>query len=125
MPVQFNEYGTPVVPIRKAQTSNTMKLKLQICGDYSVGINNQLADHQYPMPLPEELMQKLGGGFGYTKIKLPDVYNQLRSSWLLKVNKDLHSALIKVYFYNKGYWLLSRNHGEPDLWSARNCYLLR
>ena len=62
-PEKFNEYGTPVVPIRKAQRSSTMKPKLRICGDYSVGINNQLADHRHPMPLPEELMQKLGGGF--------------------------------------------------------------
>ena len=44
-PVQFNEYGTPVVPIRKAQTSSGMKPKLRICGDYSTGINDQLEDH--------------------------------------------------------------------------------
>nr|KAG5701179.1 hypothetical protein BaRGS_023288 [Batillaria attramentaria] len=69
-PVQFNDYGTPVVPIRKT--------KLRICGDYSVGINDQLADHRHPIPLPEELMQKLGGGFGYTKIDLADAYNQIK-----------------------------------------------
>ena len=61
-------------------TSSTMKPKLRICGDYSVGINDQLADHHHPMPLPEELMQKLGGGFGYTKIDLPDAYNQIKLS---------------------------------------------
>lgn len=77
-PVQFNEYGTPVVPIRKAPTSGNLKPKLRICGDYSVGINDQLEDHRHPMPLPEELMQKLGGGFGYTKIDLADAYNQIK-----------------------------------------------
>ncbi len=77
-PVQFNEYGTPVVPIRKAQTSGGLKPKLRICGDYSVGINEQLEDHRHPMPLPEELMQRLGGGFGYTKIDLADAYNQIK-----------------------------------------------
>ncbi|XP_052825371.1 cystinosin [Octopus bimaculoides] len=30
------------------------------------------------MPLPGELMQKLGGGFGYTKIDLADAYNQIK-----------------------------------------------
>nr|KAG5702950.1 hypothetical protein BaRGS_034723 [Batillaria attramentaria] len=40
-PVQFNDYGTPAVPI-------------------------------------QELMQKLGGGFGYTKIDLADAYNQIK-----------------------------------------------
>ena len=77
-PVQFNEYGTPVVPIRKAHTSGSLKPKLRICGDYSVGINDQLEDHRHPLPLLEELMQKLGGGFGYTKIDLADAYNQIQ-----------------------------------------------
>ena len=63
-PIQFNNYGTPVVPIRKAYTEGKPKPKLRICGDYSVGINDQLEDHRQPLPLPEELMQKLGGGFG-------------------------------------------------------------
>ena len=78
--VQFNEYGTPVVPIRKTQTASSLKPKLRICGDYSVGINDQLEDHRQPMPLPEELMQKLGGGFGYTKVDLADAYNQIKLS---------------------------------------------
>jgi len=79
-PVQFNEYGTPVVPIRKAHGTGLLKPKLRICGDYSVGINDQLDDHRHPMPLPGELMQKLGGGFGYTKIDLADAYNQIKLS---------------------------------------------
>jgi len=77
-PVQFNDYGTPVVPIRKTHSAGSQKPKLRICGDYSVTVNDQLADHRHPMPLPEELMQKLGGGFGYTKIDLADAYNQIK-----------------------------------------------
>ena len=77
-PVKFNEYGTPVVPIRKAHNPSSLKPKLRICGDYSVGINDQLADHRHPIPLPEELMQRLGGGFGYTKVDLADAYNQIK-----------------------------------------------
>ena len=77
-PVQFNEYGTPVVPIRKAHTPGSLKPRLWICGDYSVGINDQLEDHRHPLPLPEELMQKLGDGFVYTKIDLADAYNQIQ-----------------------------------------------
>ncbi|KAL5494059.1 hypothetical protein EMCRGX_G015329 [Ephydatia muelleri] len=48
-PTQFNDYGTPVVPIRKAT-------------------------------LPEDLMQRLGGGHGFTKIDLADAYNQIQLS---------------------------------------------
>ena len=77
-PVQFDEHETPVVPIRKVHTSGSLKPKLWICGDYSVSINDQLEDHRHPLPLPEELMQKLGGGFGYTKIDLADAYNQIQ-----------------------------------------------
>ncbi|CAM1297650.1 Uncharacterised protein r2_g702 [Pycnogonum litorale] len=51
-PIQFNDYGTPVVPHRKAHISGTLKPKLRICGDYSVGINNQLETHRHPIPLP-------------------------------------------------------------------------
>ena len=77
-PVQFNEYGTPVVPIRKEHTLGSLKPRLRVCSDYSVGINDQLEDHSHPLPLPEELMQKLGGGFGYTRTDLADAYNQIQ-----------------------------------------------
>ena len=49
-----------------------------VCGDYSVTVNPQLAVHRHPLPLPEELMRKLGGGYGFTKIDLADAYNQVR-----------------------------------------------
>uniref|UniRef100_A0A0L8GH78 CCHC-type domain-containing protein n=1 Tax=Octopus bimaculoides TaxID=37653 RepID=A0A0L8GH78_OCTBM len=77
---QVNLEASPVQRIRNASgtDSSNLKPKLRICGDYSVGINDQLADHRHPMPLPVELMQKLGGGFGYTKIDLADAYNQIK-----------------------------------------------
>ena len=64
LPTQFNDYGTPVVPMR-------------VCGDYSVSVNQQLEPHRHPMPLPEDLMRKLDGGHGFTKIDLADAYNQI------------------------------------------------
>ena len=71
-PVQFNQYGTPVVPVRKAQGKS-----IRVCGDYSRTVNPQLETHRQPIPLPEALMNKLGGGYGYTKIDLADAYNQI------------------------------------------------
>jgi hypothetical protein len=76
-PTQFNDYGTPVVPVRKAPTSGTSPRKLRVCGDYSVTVNPQLADHHHPIPLPEDLMRKLSGGYAFTKIDLADAYNQI------------------------------------------------
>ena len=58
-PIQFNYYGTPVVPIRQAHTEGKPKPKLRIYGEYSVDINDQLEDHGQPLRLPEELVQKI------------------------------------------------------------------
>ena len=76
-PVQFNQYGTPVVPVRKAQLPNSQNRSIRVCGDYSQTVNPQLETHRQPIPLPEDLMNKLGGGYGYTKIDLADAYNQI------------------------------------------------
>lgn len=77
-PTQFNDYGTPVVPVKKALLPGQTKAKLRVCGDYSVSVNHQLEVHRHPLPLPEELMRKLGGGFCFTKIDLADAYNQIK-----------------------------------------------
>ena len=75
-PTQFCAYGTPVVPIRKAAIPGK-PAKLRVCGDYSITVNHQLEPHRHPMPLPEDLMRKLGGGYGFTKVDLADAYNQI------------------------------------------------
>ena len=49
-----------------------------MCGDYSVTVNEQLEDHRHLLPLPEDLMRRLGGGYGFTKIDLVDAYNQIK-----------------------------------------------
>ena len=53
------------------------KAKLRVCGDYSATVNTQLETHRHPIPTPEKLMQKLAGGYGFTKIDLADAYNQI------------------------------------------------
>ena len=53
---QFNEYGTPVVPIQKPLLPGQAKAKLWVCGE--------LEAHRHPIPTPEKLMQKLAGGYG-------------------------------------------------------------
>ncbi|KAL5510824.1 hypothetical protein EMCRGX_G006430 [Ephydatia muelleri] len=70
--VQFNNYGTLVVPIRKVTLPGQTTAKLRVCGVYSVTVNPQLEPHRHPIPRPEDLMQKLGGGYGFTKIDLLD-----------------------------------------------------
>jgi len=65
-PAAFNDWGTSVVPVRKALRvcgrSLPNKPALRVCGDYSVTVNPQLETHRHPLPLPQELMRKLKGG---------------------------------------------------------------
>ncbi|XP_065060439.1 uncharacterized protein K02A2.6-like [Rhopilema esculentum] len=75
---QFCQFGTPVVPIKKAVLPGQNKPKIRVCGDYSVTVNHQLEEHRHPLPLPEDLMRRLGGGYGFTKIDLADAYNQIK-----------------------------------------------
>ena len=62
--------------------------KHRVSGDCSITINHQLEAHRHPMPLPEDLMWKLSGGYGFTKVDLADTYNQImlaaisQSAWL-------------------------------------------
>ena len=79
-PTTFCNYGTPVVPIRKKDSKGRPTGKIRVCGDYSVSVNPQLAEHRHPIPLPEELMRKFGGGHLFSKIDLSDAYNQIQLS---------------------------------------------
>ena len=73
-----NDWGTPIVPVRKRGQNNAFGSHIRVCGDYYAAVNPQLESHRHPLPCPEELMQRLGGGFGFTKIDLADAYNQIR-----------------------------------------------
>ena len=76
----FNSYGTPVVPVRKTPVAGQTKAAIRVCGDYSVTVNSQLEDHRQPIPLPEDLMRRLGGGYYFSKIDLASAYNQISLS---------------------------------------------
>ena len=40
-------------------------------------VNSQLEDHRQPIPLPEDLMRKLGRGYCFSKIDLANAYIQI------------------------------------------------
>ena len=54
--VQYNGYGTPIVPVRKPWG------KTRVCGDYSKTVHTPLETHRQPIPLPGVLLRKLAGG---------------------------------------------------------------
>ena len=66
--------------IHKASAPGQKKANLCVCGDYSVTVNHQLETHRHPIPSPDNLMQRLSGGYYFTKINLADAYNQVKLS---------------------------------------------
>ena len=76
-PTIFNEYGTPVVPVRKQSLPNQPTVSVRVCGDYSVFINAQLETHRQPMPLSEDLMRRLGRTHYFSKVDLATLTTRL------------------------------------------------
>ncbi|KAF2890216.1 hypothetical protein ILUMI_15957 [Ignelater luminosus] len=70
--VENNDWGTPLVPVLKAD-GKTLKL----CADYRVTVNKYLDDIQYPFPRVEELFVALQGGEQFSKLDIRSAYNQL------------------------------------------------
>ncbi|XP_055919616.1 uncharacterized protein K02A2.6-like [Eupeodes corollae] len=70
-PVNFSDWATPVVAVRKANGS------LRICADYSTGLNDALQPHHHPLPLPEDIFIKHAGGKIFSHIDLSDTYLQV------------------------------------------------
>ena len=104
-----NDYGIPVVPIKKAFLPGQAKATLRVCGDYSGTVYPQLETHRQPMPLPKDLMQKLGGGCGFSKIDLADAYNQIN----LAPESQRRFARIVVYCCSVAFRSESAQH--PDI----------
>ncbi|XP_058448854.1 uncharacterized protein K02A2.6-like [Malaya genurostris] len=93
-PVDFSDWAAPIVVVRKTNGS------IRICGDYSTGLNNALQPHQYPLPLPEEIFNKLANCTVFSRIDLSDAFLQVEvdesSRDLLTINT--HRGL---YRYNR------------------------
>ncbi|XP_058457701.1 uncharacterized protein K02A2.6-like [Malaya genurostris] len=70
-PVDFSEWAAPIVVVRKASGA------IRICGDYSTGLNEALQPHQYPLPLPQDIFNKLANSKVYSQIDLSDAFLQV------------------------------------------------
>jgi hypothetical protein len=68
--VDHSDYGTPIVPVIKANG------EIRICGDYKITINPKLKRNFYPLPRIDELFANLSGGERFTKIDLRHAYEQ-------------------------------------------------
>jgi hypothetical protein len=73
-PVNYSRWAAPIVIVKKANG------KLRICADFSTGLNAVLEDHQYPLPLPDDLFARLNGGTCFAKLDLSEAYLQIEVS---------------------------------------------
>ena len=86
-------------------------------GDYSVIIIPQLEAHRHPMPLPEGLIQKLSGGYYFSKLDLADAYGQITLAPESQKRQALsiHRAVLlqKRFCYGiSQHWLLRKTNGS-------------
>ncbi|XP_055632846.1 uncharacterized protein K02A2.6-like [Toxorhynchites rutilus septentrionalis] len=70
-PVDYSEWAVPIVVVRKASGN------VRICGDYSTGLNDRLQSHQYPLPLPQDVISKLSNCTVFSQIDLSDAFLQM------------------------------------------------
>ena len=76
-PTSFNDWGAPSLSSEKSgtvfQQTGVTRLRRLLCYRQPAAGNTST-----PVATPEELMRRLGGGYGFTKIDLADAYNQVR-----------------------------------------------
>ena len=63
-PVMFSDWAAPIVPVVKANG------QIRICGDYKMTVNQVAKSDVYPLPIVEDLFNKLSGGKLFTKLDL-------------------------------------------------------
>ena len=83
-PVAYTLWAAPIVVVKKADSS------IRLCADFSTGLNAELEDHQYPLPVLEDIFTTLNGDTCFAKLDLTEAYLQVEvspTSWeLLTIN---------------------------------------
>ncbi|XP_049868122.1 uncharacterized protein K02A2.6-like [Pectinophora gossypiella] len=69
-PVDWSEWGTPVVPVLKKNG------EVRLCGDFKTTVNPVLVEDKYPIPRIEDIFASLQGGKLFSKIDLSSAYLQ-------------------------------------------------
>lgn len=72
LPVTSSEFATPIVPVLKKNG------QLRICGDYKNTLNLYLEVDRHPIPRVDNPLNSLQKGDTYSKIDLPQAYQQVR-----------------------------------------------
>lgn len=90
-PVTRSEWATPVVVVPKDNGS------VRLCGNYKITINPCIRTDHYPLPVPDEIFNKISGAKLFCKLDLANAYAQCKvseaSQELLTINT--HKGLYK------------------------------
>ncbi|CAH8663037.1 unnamed protein product [Dicrocoelium dendriticum] len=70
-PVKYSSWAVPIVAVRKPNG------KVRVCAEFLIGLNATLDDHQYSLPIPEDIFAELSGGKCFAKLDLTDAYFQV------------------------------------------------
>ncbi|XP_055632818.1 uncharacterized protein K02A2.6-like [Toxorhynchites rutilus septentrionalis] len=93
-PVDYSEWAAPIVVVRKASSN------VRICGDYSTGLNDRLQSHQYPLPLPQDVISKLSNCTVFSQIDLSDAFLQMEVEESCRQLLTINTHRI-LYQYNR------------------------
>lgn len=93
-PVNYSDWAAPIVVIKKTKGS------IRLCADFSTGLNDALEQHQYPLPLPDDIFARMSTARVFSHIDLSDAFLQVEvdddSKHLLTINT--HKGLFR---YNR------------------------
>lgn len=69
-PVEHSDWGTPVVPVLKADGT------VRLCGDYRITLNKYLKVDHFPLPTIDIILMKLQGNTYFCELDLREAYLQ-------------------------------------------------
>lgn len=70
-PITYADWAAPIVVVRKPDHS------VRICADFSTGLNNALEANNYPLPLPEDIFNRMANCTVFSHIDLSNAYLQV------------------------------------------------
>lgn len=90
-PVTQSEWATPVVVVPKENGS------VRLCGNFKITLNPYVRTDHYPLPVPDEIFNRIAGAKMFCKLDLANAYAQCRvsakSQELLTINT--HKGLFR------------------------------
>ncbi|XP_055527429.1 uncharacterized protein K02A2.6-like [Wyeomyia smithii] len=70
-PITYADWAAPIVVVRKPDNS------VRICADFTTGLNNALEANNYPLPLPEDIFNRMANCVIFSHIDLSNAYLQV------------------------------------------------